>query len=109
MDVNQMFPSKYVKGAELKGATPVTIEHIKTEQIYRPGEGKVNCFVLYCKNASRGVVLNRVLALQIAEAIGEPDTDKWTGHQVVLYPQPMTVAGKDVIAIRARAVNGSKL
>lgn len=107
MNVNQMFPSKYVRGAELAGPVTVTIDHLAQEEVWRPGEGKAQAVVMYCQNAKRGVVLNRVLALQIAEAVGEPDTDAWQGKRVVLYPAPMTVAGRAVVAIRARKANGA--
>lgn len=107
MNVNQLFPSKYVKGAELGGPVTVTIERLAQEEVYRPGEGKAQAVVMYCQGAKRGIVLNRVLALQIAEAVGEPDTDAWQGKRVVLYPQPMNVAGRAVVAIRARKVNGA--
>lgn len=103
MNVNDLFPSKYLRGAELKGPVTVTIAAVKPESMYKPGQGQVTGYVLYCVSAKRGVVLGRALALQIAQAIGEPDTDKWAGHQVILFPQPMTVAGRDLIAIRARA------
>ena len=106
MNVNQMFPSKYLKGAELAGPVTVTIANIRKERTYKPGEGQADIFVLYCEKATRGVVLSKPLALSISQALQEPDTDKWTGQQVVLFPQPMTVAGRDLVAIRARAVNG---
>lgn len=104
MNVNQAFPSKYLKGADLHGAVTVTIERVVKESMYKPGEGRSDVWVMYCQKATRGVVLGRPLALAIAEAVGEPDMDKWPGHQVQLYPQPMTVAGRDVVAIRARPV-----
>lgn len=103
MNVNQMFPSKYLKGSELTGPVTVTIASIHKEQSYKPGEGKTDIFVLYCERAKRGVVLTKPLAFSIAEALGEPDTDRWTGRAVVLYPQVMSVAGQQVTAIRARA------
>lgn len=102
MDVNQMFPSKYLKGAELTGPVTVTIANIRKEQSYKPGEGQSEIFVMYCERATRGVVLTKPLAFSIAQALGEPETEKWSGRAVTLYPQPMTVAGRNLIAIRAR-------
>ncbi len=102
MNVTEMFPSKYLKGSELKGPVTVTIARIVKESIYRPGEGKVDGWVLYCEKASRGVVLSKALAMSIAAALNDTETDHWVGRQVVLYPQPMTVAGRNQVAIRAR-------
>lgn len=103
MDVKQMFPSKYLKGADMAGPVTVTIASIRKEQSYKPGEGQSDIFVMYCEKATRGVVLTKPLAFSIAEALGEPLTENWTGRAVTLYPQPMTVAGRNLIAIRARA------
>jgi hypothetical protein len=102
MNVNEMFPSKYMKGSDLKGPTTVTILEVKPERIYKPGEGQITGYILFCEKASKGIVLTKPLAMSIAAALGEQDTDNWHGRQVVLYPQPMTVAGRNLVAIRAR-------
>lgn len=104
-NVNDLFPSRFITGQDFKGrAVTVTIAQVCKEKGYRPGQGEKDIYVLYCERATRGIPLNRTLAIQIAEILKEPETTKWAGGQVVLYPQPMTVAGKDTIAIRARAV-----
>jgi hypothetical protein len=61
-------------------------------------------YVLYCEKATKGVVLGKELAHQIAEAVGIDDTDRWPGKKIILYPEQMTVAGERVTAIRARKV-----
>lgn len=106
MRVDQMFPSKYLKGSDLQGPVIVTIQRVTTESVYRPNEGQASAYVLYCVNGSKGIVLSKALAEGIAEALKEPDTDLWAGRKVTLYPQGMKVAGRDVTAIRARAANG---
>lgn len=110
MKVNEMFPTKYVKGDELPSTgLKVTITAVKVEKMRKPGQaGEVDGFVLWCQGAKRGIVLSAPLARQIAKITGEGDTDNWNGKTVVLYPEPMTVAGVDRVAIRARAaVNGN--
>ena len=108
MKVNDMFPRKYATGSDLKGPVILTIARVASEKM-RPGAGQpeVAKFVLYFDGASRGVVLSRVLAEQIAQAVGSDDTDHWPGKRVTLYPQPMKVAGVDRVAIRARSANGT--
>lgn len=103
MKVGDMYPSKYVRGADLRGPVTVTIARVVTEQMYKPGEGNVENYVLYTVEGKRGVVLSRILAGQIAQAVGSDDTDNWAGKKVTFYPQPMTVAGVARVAIRARA------
>jgi len=104
MDVTDMFPSKYLRGLDLKGPITVTLASVQPEKVYKPGVGETGVYVLYCEKASKGVILNRPLARGIAEALGEADTDHWPGKRVTLYPLPMVVAGVPRVAIRARAV-----
>lgn len=104
MNVNQMFPSKYVSGSDLDPeGVKVTIVTVRQEKMMRPGTGEVDGWVLVCENARRGVVLSGALARQIAEAVGSYETDDWPGKSVVLFPVDMVVYGRSVTAIRARA------
>jgi len=103
MNVDEMFPSRYLRGSELNGAKTVTIARVVMEEAYRPGEGKSTIFVLYVDNGSKGVILSRALAMAISKILNESNTDRWTGKKCVLYPEPMNVAGREVVAIRARA------
>jgi len=102
-DINDLFPSKYLKGSELRGPVTVTIQRISPESMYKPGSGNTTGYVVYFEKATKGVVLSRPLGLSIAQALGgESNTDKWPGKAITLYPQPMTVAGRDIVAVRAR-------
>lgn len=108
MKVGEMFPSRFLKGADLGAPVTVTIAGVKAEQMYKPGKGEITGWVLYCEKASKGIVLSRALAMSISEALGADDTDQWTGRQIVLYPQKMRVGGRDLVAIRARAATNGK-
>jgi ubiquitin len=104
-----MFPSKYVKGEDLKNKSyTLTIHRVKPEEMRpQPNAPAVSKFVIYFKGAEKGVILSRTLAEQIAEVVGSDDTSDWPGKSVMIYTMPMTVAGKDRIAIRARnPING---
>lgn len=105
MKLNDMFPPKYVTGADLGGRSfVVTIARIQRESM-RPNaqSPEVEKYVLYTVEGKRGIVLGKPLALQIAQALGSDDTDDWCGKKVVIYPQPVTVAGVLRLAVRARA------
>ena len=109
MKIDQRFPRKYATGADLQGkAATLTIARMQPEQM-RPGPGAPTQtkYVIYFSEAQKGVILNRTLANQIADITGSQDTDDWAGQRVTLYPQPMKVAGKDRIAIRARRPTGT--
>lgn len=104
MKIGDMFPSRYLRGCDLAGAVVVTIQRVGVETIYRPKEGETQAFILYVVGGSKGVIMSKALGEGIAQALSENDTDLWPGRKFVLYPQPMRVGGRDVVALRARAV-----
>lgn len=105
MKLSLMFPRRYATGEDLQGkAITLTIASITLEKMHPQSNApEVEKWVMYFKEAKKGVVLNRTMAYQIGEFLGSEETDDWVGKSITIYPQPMTVAGKKVIAIRARA------
>lgn len=106
MNVNEAFPSKYVKGTEIPAiGVKVVIHAVRSEKIQRPGAGEVIGWVLWCEGAKRGIILTAALARQLASVLQDDETENWKGKQVILYPEPMTVAGIPRVAIRAKAID----
>lgn len=105
MKVSEMFPRKYLGGEDLQGkAYRVVIDGVRQEELrVAPGAKPELKWVMYLAGTRKGIVLSRTLAEQIAAAAGSDETDDWAGKAVVIYPEPMTVAGKRRVAIRARA------
>lgn len=107
MKLNDLFPSKFVRGEDLGGKSfTVTIARLAAERM-RPNAGspEVEKFVLYTHEGHKGIILSRTLARQITQATGCEDTDQWPGKRIVIYPEGVTVAGAARVAIRARAVD----
>lgn len=105
MKISDLYPSRYLRGSDLSGPVIVQVQRVGMEKIYRPQEkGEVDVPILYVVGGSKGVILGKALAESVVQAIGENDTDAWPGRKFVLYPQAMRVGGKDVVALRARAV-----
>ena len=95
--VSDMFPSTYLKAADLRGrAVPVTIRTVDQEEL--GGEQK---YIVYFEGKDRGLVLNKTNANMIASSYGD-ETLKWTGCDVVLYPDKVPFQGRIVDAIRVR-------
>ncbi len=109
MKLDQMFPRRYATGEDLQGkAVTLTITKITRERMHPQANApEVEKWVLYFKEAHKGVVLNRTMAYQISDFLCSEETDDWLGKRITLYPQPMTVAGKKVVALRARAAQSS--
>lgn len=101
-----MFPSMWIRGAEIDpDGVIVTISGVEKTTLNRPGQGTVTVYLLRCEKATRAVILSAVLARQIASAVGSEETGDWIGKRVVLFPQPLRVAGRDVVGIRAHPVD----
>jgi len=104
--VNELFPKKYACGADLQGkAVTMTIARIEIIMMRpHPQAKQERKGVVYFEGAQKSVILSsRAMADQIAEIAGTDEMNAWPGTRITLYPEPMTVAGKARIAIRARA------
>lgn len=100
MDINEQFPSKYLKAADLKGReVTVTIARIDMETIGQGGEKPKP--VLYFVGKEKGVVMNKTNAMNIAAGYG-PETEAWHNMPVVLFPVWVDFQGKSTEAIRIR-------
>lgn len=103
MNINDLFPRKYATGLDLGGRSViVTIAGIKRESMTpAPGIAPADKYVLYFRETPRGVVLSRILAGQIAAALGD-ETEQWPGKRITLYPEVIQVAGMSRTVIRAK-------
>jgi hypothetical protein len=101
MNINDAFPSKYLKATDLpeEGSQVVTIEKIALEEIGRDKETKP---VIYFEEFSRALVCNKTNARAIARAIGSEDFDDWVGSKINLYRADVEFQGEMVEAIRVK-------
>lgn len=108
MKISELYPKRYATGEDLKGPYTLTVRSVMMEEMHpQPGSPAVEKPVMYFEGAQKGIILSPALARQIAAILGD-ETEDWKGKRITLYPQPMTVAGKPRVAIRARAAtNGS--
>jgi hypothetical protein len=102
MKISELYPRRFARGSDLKGPATVTIKEITQEELHPAGR-PVMKFVLWFTETPRGVILTRPLALQLAEILGD-DTATWKDQKITLYPEPMNIAGRACVAIRARSV-----
>lgn len=103
MKKDDVFPSKYLKCADLKGRPiVVTIERAPLETLKSPDGKEQAKIVLYFRGAKKVLPLNVTNWDACAEACGDDDTDGWPGHQIELYPDKTPMSGKLVDCIRIR-------
>lgn len=97
MNINEAFPSSYLKATDLNGKEPnVTISHVTMEKL-----GDDTKMVLYFNGSDKGMVLNKTNAMNIAGWFG-PETDGWTGQRIKLVCAWVDFQGKSVQALRVR-------
>lgn len=106
MNINDSFPSNYLKASDLGTAQPiVTIARVEHEAVGRDREMKA---VIYFDGKEKGVVLNKTNAKKITELVGSPETDEWAGFRIRLFATTTEFGGETVECIRVKAVGASK-
>ena len=101
MNINDAFPSKYMKAGDLpeEGSQAFTIEKITLEEI---GQDRQTKPVIYFEEFDRALVCNKTNARTIARSLGSEEFDDWIGQTVRLYRTETDFKGDIVEAIRVR-------
>lgn len=109
MKVSDLFPSKYMNGIDLAGkAWTFKIQAVRFEEMHdKQKNAQAKKPVVYFQGPKKGLILNRTIADQIAQATGKDDTDQWPGCQITIYPTTVRAFGEDHTVVRVRkAENG---
>lgn len=105
MNINQAFPSKYLKASDLNDQTvTVKIADVKIEQV---GQNKDTKPVAYFHGKTKGLVLNKTNSRKIAQIAGSPETEDWVDVEIAIYPTETEFGGESVECIRVKAPKGS--
>jgi hypothetical protein len=99
MNRSELFPSKYLKAADLKGRPQtVIIEDVTREEV---GDDKRSKPVMTFRGKTKGLVVNSTNYDTIADAYGD-ETSDWNGRPIELYPTKVDFKGTRTDAIRVR-------
>jgi len=100
---NDVFPSKYLKAADLNGKPITVVIATATLETLKSPEGKEQLkTILTFKGTKKALPLNLTNFDACAEITGEGDTDNWPGHSLELYPSTTELKGKVKDGIRIR-------
>src|SRR3990167_10743705 len=100
-NINDAFPSNYIKASDLKGGQPtVTIDRVEFEPVGQAREMKP---ILYFAGKEKGLVLNKTNAKNITHLVGSSETNDWIGCSIKLYATNVEYQGDTVEAIRGKA------
>ena len=101
MNIDNEFPSKYLKSADLDGeAIKVKIKEVVKEML-KTQKGEEEKLAIYFVGAKKGMILNKTNAYTIKTAYG-PDTDDWIGQTIELFAMPVEYQGRMVDGLRVR-------
>lgn len=97
MNVNEQFPSLYLKSSDLNGQmVKVQISDVKSEEI-----GTDRKMIMYFVGKQKGMVLNKTNAKTLAEQFGD-ETDNWVGAQIEVFSMKVDYQGRMVDGLRVR-------
>jgi len=95
LNVNDLFPSKYIKSDDLQGQRiPLTIQSVTVEEIADNERKQVMRFL----GKQKGMILNKTNGLSLAASFGD-DTIRWQGQQIELMAMPTMFQGKQVMGL----------
>jgi len=105
MNVNEVFPSRYLKAHELQGKEPVvTIARVEFETIGRTREQKP---IVFFRGKEKGLKINKTMALAISKIAGSAETEAWTGVAIQLFATVTDFGGETFEVIRIKAPYGT--
>lgn len=99
MNINKLFPSRFIKADDLGGKhIALTIARVVLEKVH--GEsGEEDKPIVYFKEAKKGLLINKTNAFTIGGLYG-PETDNWTGKRITLYSTKVKAFGQTTDAVR---------
>ena len=105
MELSELYPSKYLRGADLGGKyTLVTIARVEMESLYDAQQKmEVKKMVLYFTGKQKGWILSKASAYKVAEIVGSENTDTWKNHELVIFAERRLVYGAEKLVLSARA------
>ncbi len=99
MNINNAFPSDYLKASDLQGRKiKVVIDRVEMKKL-----GDDTKPVVYFQGKEKGMALNRTNGMTIAAVYG-PETAGWTGKPIYLYSAKVPFQGQMVDSLRVEVV-----
>jgi hypothetical protein len=107
MKRDDIFPSKYLKAADVVRPIVFTIERAELETLKNPEGREHEKMVLYFRETEKALPLNVTNWDAVAEICGA-DSDDWPGGRVELYATKTQMGGRTVDCIRIRPPRAAK-
>jgi len=98
MNINNAFPSDYLKASDLTQDVTVIIERVELETLGQ-GKDKDTKPVVYFRSKKKGLVCNKTNSRTISKFYGD-ETDNWVGKAITIGPREVEFQGEMIMAIR---------
>jgi hypothetical protein len=103
MKREDLFPSKYLKCADLKGRPHVVqIKDAPIETLKSPSGEEQRKVVLYFNGTKKALPLNLTNYDSVATVVGSEETNNWPGARIELFPSSTMLGSKVVECVRIR-------
>jgi len=103
MDINQAFPSKYLKKEDFKSPRQLIIDTVVMENLAQDGHPADMKVVIYFNGAPKPMVANKTICMVLAAMFG-PETDAWAGKTVEVFNDVTVVFNGAVGGLRVRPI-----
>ena len=101
MHVDLMFPSRYLKAADLQEKPlSLTIEQVFKDQVRMTNGAVTEKYILRFKESEKELILNKTNAKAIGKLLREPKAVNWAGATIILKPTTCEAFGEIVDCIR---------
>lgn len=102
MDFELLYPSRYVKAADLMGKEITkTIKAVKLEELEGVDGTKKAKVIVYFADSQKMWVVPRTCGEALRLMFGR-ETDKWAGKRVTLFSKKVDSFGEEVDAVRVK-------
>lgn len=100
MDMDQVFPSKYLKAEDLgKRSHEVTIASVQLEEMKDNDGGRSMKPMITFEGVEKGIILNKTNTETIKSLYGS-ESDDWIGQKIVIFPSIVVMDGVNKPCIR---------
>jgi len=104
MKMQELFPSKYLRAADLQGPRIVTIDHVSHDAFKDDGVAVTKTVLHFRSNGIAPMVCNKTNWRMLVALTGADDDENWTGHTVKLVVERVNAPGGKVVdSIRIHA------
>jgi len=108
--MSDLFPSKYLRAADLEGPRIVVIDHVTHDAFRDDGVNVTKTVIHFRGNGIAPLVVNKSNWRMLVALTGADDDDHWSGHTIKLVVEKVNgPGGKIVDSVRIHAAPQAKV